>query len=339
MLPQSYMKVSVIVPVRDEEQSIGRLIDGLLQQTRLPDEIVITDGGSLDRTTDIIESYIKQGAPIRLIRAGAALPGRGRNLAVAAARFDWLGFIDAGLHPAEDWLEALIKRAQQHESIDVVYGSVTPITDTFFKECAAIAYVIPPAIRNGVQVRQRFIASALLRRSAWEAVNGFPEHLRSAEDLVFIDRVDEAGFRFVHEPQANAYWELRPTFGTTFHRFLVYSRNNILAGLWRRWQKTILSRYLVLSVLAVVIALIQPRWLWVPFVLWVAMLAARAVVSIWRNRFSYPASLSRNLKRLPVLIFLIAVLDSASLLGSIQWLFLDWFHGSRKTPVEAGNGA
>jgi glycosyltransferase involved in cell wall biosynthesis len=333
------MRVSVIVPVRDEEQSIRRLIDGLLQQTRLPDEIVITDGGSLDRTTDIIEGYIKQGAPIKLIRAGAALPGRGRNLAVAAARFEWLGFIDAGIRPAENWLEALIKRAQEDESIDIVYGSMEPVTDTFFKECAAIAYVIPPAMRNGVPVRPRFIASALFRRSAWEAVNGFPEHLRSAEDLVFIDRVDAAGFRFVHEPQANVYWELRPTFAATFHRFLVYSRNNILAGLWRRWQKTILSRYLALALLGVVIALIEPRWLWVPFAMWVAMLAARAVVSIWRNRFCYPASLSRNLRRGLLLMSLIAVLDTAAILGSIQWLFLDWFHWSRKTPVEAGNGA
>ena len=333
------MRVSVIVPVRDEEQSVGRLIDGLLQQTRLPDEIVITDGGSLDRTTEIIETYIEQGAPIKLIRAGAALPGRARNLGVAAARFDWLGFIDAGIWPAEDWLETLIKRAQQHDSIDVVYGSMQPITDTFFKECAAIAYVIPPTVRNGVTVRPRFIVSSLFRRSAWEAVNGFPEHLRSAEDLVFIDRVDAAGFRFVYEPQANVYWELRPTFASTFHRFLVYSRHNILAGLWRRWQKTILSRYLVLALLAVAIALIQPRWLWVPFAVWVAMLAARAMVSIWRNRFCYPASLSRNVRRGLLLISLIAVLDIAAILGSIQWLFLDWFHWSRKTPVEAGNGA
>src|ERR1051325_4168758 len=135
---ESYMRVSVIVPVRDEEHSIRRLLDGLLNQTRLPDEIIITDGGSLDGTTQIIEQYIKKGDPIRWIRAGAALPGRGRNLAATEARFEWLGFIDAGIQPAKDWLERLTKRAEQHESIDVVYGSMEPGTDTFFKECAEI---------------------------------------------------------------------------------------------------------------------------------------------------------------------------------------------------------
>ncbi|HEY0729966.1 MAG TPA: glycosyltransferase family 2 protein, partial [Pyrinomonadaceae bacterium] len=90
------MKVSVIVPVRDEEQSIRELLDSLLKQTRPPDEIVITDGGSVDATPQILDEYIKQGSPVRLLRAGPALPGRGRNLGAAAATYEWLAFTDAG---------------------------------------------------------------------------------------------------------------------------------------------------------------------------------------------------------------------------------------------------
>src|ERR687895_767637 len=104
------MKVSVIVPVRDEEHSIRELLDSLLSQTRPPDEIVITDGGSVDATPQIIEEYIQRGAPVRLIRAGAALPGRGRNLGAAEAQFEWLGFTDAGIRVNRDWLEKLVTR-------------------------------------------------------------------------------------------------------------------------------------------------------------------------------------------------------------------------------------
>src|ERR1044072_5181741 len=125
------MKVSVIVPVRDEEESVRNLLDGLLQQTRLPDEIIITDGGSTDSTPQIIEEYIRDGAPVRLIRAGAALPGRGRNLGAAQAQFEWLAFADAGTRPAKDWLEALVSKPSVDESIDMGYGSWAPVTDTF----------------------------------------------------------------------------------------------------------------------------------------------------------------------------------------------------------------
>ena len=333
------MKVSVIVPVRDEEHSIRELLDSLLTQTRPPDEIVITDGGSVDATPQILEEYIQQGAPVRLLRAGPALPGRGRNLGAAAATCEWLAFTDAGIRVNCDWLETLVACAAQDKSIDIVYGSMEPVTDTFFKECAAITYVPPPVLRHGIVTRPRFIASALMRREAWQKVGGFPEDLRSAEDLIFMDRLEAVGYRAVFEPRAVVNWNLRPTLGTTFKRFLVYSRNNIRAGLWRQWQATILFRYAMLLVLFVLALLIDPSWVVVPIAAWLLMLAARAAVSIRRNRYSYPASVFRNVLRGSLIVLLLAVLDVAAIIGSVQWLLFDAFRGTRKDAVEAGNGA
>src|ERR1700749_4552899 len=98
------MKVSIVVPVRDEEDSIRELLDSLLAQTHPPDEIVITDGGSGDAPPQSIEDYKRKGAPVALIRAEAALPGRGRNLAAAAAQCEWLAFTDAGIRLEKGWL-------------------------------------------------------------------------------------------------------------------------------------------------------------------------------------------------------------------------------------------
>jgi glycosyltransferase involved in cell wall biosynthesis len=333
------MKVSIVVPVRDEERSIRELLDSLLAQTRPPDEIVITDGGSVDATPQIIEEYIRNGAPVRLIRAGAALPGRGRNLGAAQASHEWIAFTDAGIRLANNWLETLIARAEADDSIDVVYGSWSPVTNTFFKQCAAIAYVPPPASRNGTITRPRFIASTLLRREAWQKVKGFPEDLRSAEDLLFMERVEKAGYRFVFEPRAQVQWDLRPTLWSTFKRFVVYSRNNIRAGLFRQWQSTILMRYGILAALALAALIIEPRWIWLMIGAWLLMLVARAAVSIRRNRVCYPASFVQNLARGAMVMSLLAVLDAAAIIGSLQWLLLDCFRWSRKAPVEAGNGA
>lgn len=330
------MKVSVIVPVRDEEDSIRELLDSLLAQTHPPDEIVITDGGSVDATPEIIESYKEKGLPVRLIRAGAALPGRGRNLAAAAAQFEWLAFTDGGIRLAKDWLEALVLKAKEDDSIDIVYGSVEPVTDTFFTECAAIAYVPPPKPQEDVIARPRFIASSLVRREAWAKVKGFPENLRSAEDLLFMDRLEKAGYRAVFEPRALVYWRLRSTLNTTYKRFLVYSLNNIRAGLFNQWQKRILSRYAALFFILVGVLVIYPSWLWLPFALWVLMLVARSIVSIWRNRKCYPGSFTRNVRRGLMVIAILAVLDAAAIIGWFQWLFVDAFRGARKTPLEAG---
>jgi glycosyltransferase involved in cell wall biosynthesis len=317
------MQISVVVPVRDEEQTIKHLLDGLLGQTRPPDEIVMADGGSVDGTAAIIQGYIDRGAPIQLIRSGPALPGRGRNLAAESATCEWLAFIDAGVRPEPTWLEQLAKTAASDTEIDVVYGSYEPITDSMFKECAALAYVPPAIERDGYLMRGDSIVSALMKRSVWRAAGGFPEHLRSAEDLLFMRKVEEVARRIVYAPGAVVHWSLQPGFSRTFKRFRAYSRSNIQAGLWKQWQLAILQRYVLLALVAFSAFFLGWPLLVLAAVMWMFMLSVRAVLAIWRNRQCCPAPLRRNVGRFLMLVPIIVLLDAAAIWGTVNWLFLD----------------
>jgi len=244
------IEISVVVPVRDEEDSIRMLLEGLLSQTLPPDEIVITDGGSIDATREIIEQFISEGAPVKLLREQDSMPGRARNVGVEHSRCDWIAFTDAGTKPAPDWLASLARKIDHNPAVDVIYGSFTPVVDSFFKECAVIAYLPPPMEIEKTQIRPRSIASALMRRDVWKTVGGFPEHLRSAEDLVFMQRIETQGFRELRAPEAMVYWSIQANLWRTFRRFVTYAHNNIRAGLWRQWQAAIFRRYAVLIVIA-----------------------------------------------------------------------------------------
>ena len=313
------MKISVIIPARNEEQSIAPLLDSLIRQTVKPSEIVITDAGSTDRTAAIIEGYVQTSVPINFIRAGAALPGRARNLAAAQAVNDWLAFIDAGVQPEPDWLEQLALPAQTDKDVDVVYGTFEPVVDTLFKQCVAIATVSPPQEVAGKLVRPRSIVSALMKRSVWQQVGGFPEDLRSAEDLLFMNKIEQADFRVANAPGALVHWQLQASPWGAFKRFVTYARNNMRAGLWRQWQAAIFKRYALLLASAAPVFWFGARWLWVTLVLWLLLLAVRAGVAIWRNRVCYPGGLFKNVVRMLVLIPLIAMLDAATFTGTLQW--------------------
>ena len=312
-------KISVVVPVRNEAGSIRTLIEGLLRQTLPPDEIVITDGGSTDNTADIIEEFVQSGAPINLVRESFSLPGRSRNVGAANARNEWIAFTDAGTRPEPHWIERLFAAAD-HSDTDVVYGSFEPVIDTFFKECAAIAYV-PPRGESGA--RPHSIISALMRRSVWQSAGGFPEDLRSAEDLLFMRKIEAAGFRLAHAPDAIVHWELQPNLWRTFRRFTAYARNNIRAGLWREWQLAIFMRYALLVVFAVPAVFNGWWWLIVPASLWLGMMLGRGAKSILRNRATYPANPVRNLARLVMLMPILTVIDLSVAVGSITWLVRD----------------
>jgi len=311
-----------VVPVRDEAGSIRQLIEALLTQTLRPDEIVITDGGSSDGTREIIGEIIREGAPVKLIIDEDSLPGRSRNLAIAHARNDWIAFIDAGIRPVPNWLAALAEKPRPN-SIDVVYGTYEPIIDSFFKECAAIVYVSPATMTDEGPVRPYSIASALMHRTVWEAAGGFPESLRSAEDLLFMNKVSSGGFHIVRAPQAIVYWNIQPDFRGTFRRFIVYSRNNIRAGLFKDWQRRIFIYYALIAASALISPAFGPKALIVPPLLWLLLLGARALTALRRNRTSYPASFARNLARFFLIVPIIAVLDAATFVGSISWLLRD----------------
>lgn len=317
------MKISVIIPARNEEKSIGPLIESLLNQTFKADEIVITDGGSTDATPEIIAEYAQRGSPIRLLREAAALPGRGRNVAAAQASNEWLAFIDAGITPEPNWLQLLSERAESVNDADVVYGSYEPLTNTLYQRCSAMAYLSPPSEIEGKLVRSRSVASLLMKRNVWQEVGGFPENLRSAEDLNFMNKIDAAGFRIAYAPEALVHWQLQKNPWHTFRRFVAYARSNMQAGLWREWQAAIFQRYGLLIVSALPVFVVGLRWLWITLLLWVMMLAARALVAIWRNRFCYPGSLLENVARLLVLVPLIAMLDAATFIGTLQWAVKD----------------
>ena len=334
------MKISVVIPVRNEEDSIRTLLDCVLGQTRKPDEVVITDGGSTDMTPSIVEEYVRRGAPVRLIREAAALPGRGRNVAAARASFEWLAFADAGTRPAPGWLEALAERVERDPAVEVVYGNWESITDTFFKECAAIAYVhVTPIEVEGETIPPPWIASALIRREVWSAVGGFADHLRSAEDLLFQEKIKEGEFRVAYAPRAVVGWTMQPTLWRTFKRFVTYSRHNLRAGFGAQWQSAIVTRYALLSLCALPALVFGLRWLAVPAALWLLMLAARAVVALRRNRAAYPAGPLRNFLRFLLLVPLLATIDAATILGTLHWLAADKLRPGAATADAGGGGA
>ena len=106
------MKISVIMTVYNERESLPRLLDSLAGQSRRPDEIVICDGGSSDDTPALIEAYAREHAdalpPVRVLVEPGANISRGRNLAIQAAQGPVIVAPAAGVRLEPAWLETLV---------------------------------------------------------------------------------------------------------------------------------------------------------------------------------------------------------------------------------------
>jgi glycosyltransferase involved in cell wall biosynthesis len=307
--------ISLVVPVRNEEESLGRLVASILGQTWPPDEVLLVDGGSTDRTVEVARALTGGDTRFRVVEAGEATPGRGRNVGVAAARNPWIAFTDAGTQLEPDWLERLAVKVLEDPSAEVVYGNVEPVTRTFFERCAAIAYLPPVMTREDDTTSAPFIASSLMRREVWRRAGGFPD-LRAAEDLIFMERVAALGVKTRRAPRAVVRWQLQPDLARTFRRFALYSKHNVWAGRQRFWHYGVARQYAA-ALVFVALALVHSAW-------WLVVLApgfgARVAKSIWRHREGHTLGWMLNPLQFLCVAAVILAVDLATFTGWAQAL-------------------
>jgi glycosyltransferase involved in cell wall biosynthesis len=199
--------VSVIVTVRNEEASIDALLDSLLHGSRPPDEIVVADGGSTDRTVERLHARSASDPRVRHLSA----PGNrsvGRNAAAGAARSSIIACTDAGAQVEADWLERITAPFASDPGVGVVAGFYSPEGRTWFERAAGV--VSAPRL---VELRHdRFLPSTrsvAFRKTAWESVGGFDERWDHNEDTPFALALRRAGLRFAFAPDAIVRWRPR----------------------------------------------------------------------------------------------------------------------------------
>jgi len=276
------VKVSLVVPVKNEADTIECLMSSVAGQTRRPDEMIIVDGGSRDGTTEIVEEWLKRRSMSdwgRIVRVDDATPGKGRNIGVDNAKYNWIAFTDAGIRLEQPWLERMIEVAERDNQIDVVYGSYEPVTETLFERCAALAYVAPKELRAGQWMRGPVVPSSLIRREVWKGVGGFPD-LRAAEDLIFMEAIDREGYKIAWAPQAVVWWRIPSTLRDVFRRFALYSMHNVRIGRQYDWHYGVVRQYVAWVIFAI-LALVWSRWFWLgPLIGY----GARVGKGIWARR-------------------------------------------------------
>jgi len=119
--------ISIIIPVKNFERTIEKTFEYLLNVDYPQDswEWVIADGGSTDKTVDIIKSWQKRYPFIKLVEIpNCPSPGFARNKALEVAKGDFLFFTDADCAPDKNWINEMLKHFEKDPKIAAVGGEV-----------------------------------------------------------------------------------------------------------------------------------------------------------------------------------------------------------------------
>ena len=365
--------VSVIITIYNERHHIERLLTSLANQSRLPDEVVICDGGSTDGTVDAIKQWSAQYAAqlpkLKILVEPGANISRGRNLAIAAATGPLIAATDAGVRLAPTWLAALLapweSAANQGTPADNMPLAVAgffladttkasedkreqkPQPELFLTAMAAT--VLP---RRDEIDPQRFLPSSrsvAFTKAAWAAAGGYPEWLDYCEDLLFDFAIKAqrptAPSAFVWAPAACVYFRPRESLRSFWTQYYRYARGDGKADLWRKRHVVRYVTYFVLlpALLGHAFWGFFARWLG-----WVGLLAGVLVYCVrpWQRLYALGVDLSQPQHvQAALLVPVIRVVgDGAKMAGYPVGLWWRWRNRHRaevhwRRKLGQGNGS
>ncbi len=120
--PLNKVKVSVILPVYNQEKYLETAINSLRNQSLKDIEIICVNDGSTDNSLNILNDYVQKDARIKLINQKNQGPGAARNTGLKAAKGEYIAFLDP-----DDWfeknaMEELYNKAEKHNCDLIVFN-------------------------------------------------------------------------------------------------------------------------------------------------------------------------------------------------------------------------
>lgn len=118
------MKISVVIPVYNAEETIKICLEGLLAQDKLPEEIILIDNGSKDESVNIIKDIIRECLSPKFIldfehKRG---PAPARNKGINISKGDIIAFLDADCVPKYDWIKNILIKFQKDPALVGIGG-------------------------------------------------------------------------------------------------------------------------------------------------------------------------------------------------------------------------
>jgi len=253
------MYCSLIIRAYNEDKHIGRLLEGIKQQTVKDVDVILVDSGSTDSTVSIAESY---GARVVRIPSAEFTFGRSLNYGIKAAKREFIVMASAHVYPVyPDWLETLL-RPFQGEGVALIYGKQRGYEGSKYSEHQIFHQWYPDASNLDQATAFCNNANAAIRKSLWEK-NAYDETLTGLEDLAWAKWAKGQGYKIAYAAEAEiihihnetprgvynryrreamALRRIYPESNFNFYDFLRLTITNILSDLWHAAREGVLLK-------------------------------------------------------------------------------------------------
>lgn len=206
------MDISVIIPTLNAEHEIDALLIALDRQSIQPNEILVVDSASEDKTIELVQKH--KGVRLLQIDRQDFNHGTTRDMALNESSGDFVCFLTQDAVPvSDDYLKRLVAPMVDDSDIALVSGRQLPKADArrFEQLVRGFNYPDSPSVRSKCDLEKlgikAFFASdacSAYRRTAYLECGGF-ERVNTNEDMLMAARFIASGMKVAYEPRAEVY--------------------------------------------------------------------------------------------------------------------------------------
>ena len=198
------MKISVVIPVFNEEKRIVNALDSIYRGIVQPDEVIVVDGRSTDNTVDLIKAKFPM---VMVLNNPERTAASGRNVGINNAKGDIIAFTDGDCLVDDNWLSNIAKSFRDFP-IDGLGGKVLNAKpenryEAYWGNLAWNLIMSFPDEAYEVKAKalnDSFVtANCAYKRELLKQINGFDEYFaNNAEDVDLCWRALDAGAKLMY---------------------------------------------------------------------------------------------------------------------------------------------
>jgi cellulose synthase/poly-beta-1,6-N-acetylglucosamine synthase-like glycosyltransferase len=191
------IKVSIIIPARNEEKNIGHLLTALQVQTYPSTlfEVIVVDDHSTDTTVNIIQQF----PAVKLIQLKEdginSYKKKAIETGIAAATGDLIVTTDADCLPSKGWLKTIASFKEENESVFIAAPVVIECNHSILQVFQAMDFMVLQGITGAAVFKKKLSmcngANLAYERNAFHVVNGFTgiDNIASGDDMLLMHKI------------------------------------------------------------------------------------------------------------------------------------------------------